>query len=95
MATRSRGRGKPLSGALKARVALAAIKGDKTSAEICSQHGVHASQVSKWKTHVLDELPHILSSKTRRDADSSDLVAKLYEEIGRLTVELDWLKKRL
>jgi transposase-like protein len=95
VAISARGRGKPLSGALKARVAIAAIKGDKTAAEICSQHGVHSSQVSKWKKHVLDELPHILCSKSRRDADNTDLVAKLYQEIGRLTVELDWLKKRL
>lgn len=84
-----------LDGALKARVAIAAVKGDKTTAEICSQHGVHSTQVSKWKKQLLSELPKLFGSKTRGEASSEELVDKLYQQIGQLTMELDWLKKRL
>jgi len=93
----SRGRAKPrrLDGSLKARVAIAALRGDKTTAEICSQHGVHSTQVSKWKKQALGELPKIFGSKTRGEASAEDLVDTLYQQIGRLTMELDWLKKRL
>jgi transposase-like protein len=84
-----------LDGATKARIVVATIKGDKTAAEICSQYGVHSSQVSRWKKTALDELPHILGSRSRKRSENERLVDELYQEIGRLTMELDWLKKRL
>ena len=96
--TMAKGRAKPrrrLDGALKARVAIAAIKGDKTTAEICSQHGVHSTQVSKWKKQALSELPKVFGLKSRDESSAEELVERLYQQIGMLTMELDWLKKRL
>jgi len=82
-------------GATKAKVAVAAIKGDKTTAEICSQFGVHSSQVFKWKRKALDEMPRVLSEGASSNATDPKLVDELYQEIGRLKMDLDWLKKRL
>ena len=93
--TTKRNMRRKLDGAAKARVAVAAIKGDTTTAEICSKYGVHSSQVSKWKKMALDELPRILGARSRQVSENERLVSELYQEIGRLTMELDWLKKKL
>ena len=78
----------------KARVALEAIKGQKTMAEITSIFGVHSSQIARWKKQVLSELPQIFASgKNARESTDDGLVAMLYQQIGQLKVELDWLKK--
>lgn len=82
-------------GAFKARVALEAIKGDKTLAEITSRYKVHSSQILKWKKQVLTELPKILSDRrSQQEQDNRKLEEELYKQIGQLTVELDWLKKK-
>jgi len=79
----------------KAQVVLEALKNQRTMAEIASEYGVHANQITKWKRHVLDELPDIFSSKRERDQqDNEALQAELYRLIGQLKVELDWLKKK-
>ena len=79
----------------KARVALEAIKGQRTVQEIASTYGVHPNQVGQWKRQALDQLPEIFSSG-REHGDRADegLKAELYEQIGRLQVELEWLKKK-
>jgi putative transposase len=90
MATRKR-----YDNRFKARVVLEALKNDRTIAEISSEHGVHANQITKWKRQVLDGLPGIFSSKPERDQrDNEALQAELYRQIGQLKVELDWLKKK-
>ena len=80
----------------KARVALEAIKGHKTINELVSHFGVHPTQINKWKRHLQTELPQIFSNRReKREQDHEALQAQLYQQIGQLKVELDWLKKNL
>ena len=83
---------KRYSAAIKAKVALEAIRGQKTANEIASEYGVHPTQIAQWKKQALDELPSIFSQGQREKTDEA-LIATLYQEIGQLKVELDWLKK--
>ncbi len=88
-------RRKEYGGEFKARVAVAAIKGEKTINEISSAYGIHPSQIMKWKKQVLEEMPHIFSIRRSEAAKTSEEEkAILYQEIGQLKVELDWLKKK-
>jgi transposase-like protein len=86
---------KTYSAELKARIALEAIKGQRTLNEIVAHYGVHPNQVMQWKKQALAELPHIFAeSRTRIAQDEETLRAQLYQQIGQLKVELDWLKKK-
>jgi transposase-like protein len=86
---------KKYDGSFKARVALEAIRGDRTMAEIAAAYGVHPNQISKWKKQALDELPKIFSGRYEKtEAQGKELTDQLYQQIGRLKVELDWLKKK-
>ena len=81
--------------AFKARVALEAIRGERTIAELASETGVHPNQISKWKKQALEELPDIfLHGRKKRERSSEELESELYKQIGQLKVELDWLKKK-
>ena len=76
----------------KAQVALEAIRNQRTIAEIASEYGVHPSQVNKWKRQVLDGIPTIFSGNNDNGKrDSEKLQAELYQQIGKLKVELDCL----
>ena len=80
---------------MKARVAIAAIKGELTASELASMYGVHAGQISKWKKQALEELAQVFSSRRSSAVrEQEDLTATLYQQIGQLKVELDWLKKK-
>jgi transposase len=84
------------SSKLKSQVALAAIKGDRTANEIASEYGVHVSQVNKWKKEAIDSLPDYFSCKSKRLAkDSEKEKDQLYQQIGKLKVEVDFLKKNI
>lgn len=81
--------------ALKAKVALAALKGDKTMAELSSEYEVHPGQISKWKRQVLELLPTLFEKRGDRKGERPDpCVDELYKQIGQLQVENDWLKKK-
>ena len=77
----------------KAKVALEAYKGDKTTNQLASEHEVAAVQVSQWKCQLLQGVPEVFS-RTKREVDLEALTAPLYQEIGRLKIALDWLKKK-
>jgi len=81
--------------AFKVKVALEAVKGERTMAQLFSDFKVHSNLIGKWKKQLLQELPSLFSSPrgNRSGEDSSELVAELYRQIGQLKVELDWLKK--
>jgi transposase-like protein len=82
--------------AFKAKVALEAVKGDRSLSELASRYEVHPTQIGQWRKALLSRLPEIFSAKRQREevADEAEK-ARLYEEIGRLKVELDWLKKKV
>jgi len=81
--------------AFKARVALEAIRGEKTIAQIAAEYGVHPNQIRQWRQKLLDELPQLFSDRRKSaEKDSEELQSELYRQIGQLKVELDWLKKK-
>jgi transposase-like protein len=80
----------------KAKVALAAIKGQPTVNELATTYGMHPNQVLPWKKPALEALPDGFSSRRARAAQDDETVpARLYQQSGQLKVELDWLKKKL
>jgi putative transposase len=81
--------------AFKAKVALAAAKGDKTIAELASEYEVHPNQITQWKKQLLESLPELFSRRRHNEQQDQDaLTSQLYQQIGQLKVELDWLKKK-
>ena len=81
----------------KAKVALEATRNEETVNDIGKRHGVHPVQVSKWKKELLAKASEVFTSEANRGSGekSNDLlVAQLYEQIGRLKVENDFLKKK-
>ena len=79
----------------KAKIALEAIRGDKTVNEIATEYEVHPNQVSKWKVQLLERLPEIFSTdKGKKDKSIDRERDELYRQIGKLKVEIDWLKKK-
>lgn len=86
---------KRYDGAFKAKIALLALKGEQTTAEIASQYSVHPNQVMLWKKQALEGLPEVFSDRRKKREESRDEVeGELYRQIGQLKVELDWLKKK-
>jgi len=80
----------------KAKVALETIRGLKTASELASEFQVHPTQISQWKRQLLEALPEVFANpRAQRERSAEELKAPLYEEIGRLKMELDWLKKSL
>ena len=95
MKTRSKQR-RSFSAEMKARIALEAIKGQKTIQEIASHYGVRPNQVTNWKRQAIDGVPAVFADR-RSQPDTrteSALRAELYQQIGQLQVEVDWLKKK-
>ena len=78
----------------KAKVALEAAKGQRTYAELCREYGVHANQIYAWRDILIKRLPELFSVERRQLLPDENRESKLYEEIGRLKVELEWLKKK-
>ena len=81
---------------LKAKVALEALKGIEPVHAIAARHRLHPVQVSQWKKELAERLPEVFGRKPEFDAAASlDREKELFEEIGRLKMELEWLKKKV
>jgi putative transposase len=79
----------------KARLALEVVKGQRTLNEIASEQGVHPNLLLQWKKHLLEELPALFADKRcKQQRQDEEHEAQLYQQIGQLKVELDWLKKK-
>jgi transposase-like protein len=88
-------RRKRRSAEFKFKVALEAAKGTKTLSELSSEYGVHTTQISEWKNQLLRDGASVFSTTTaRQQRDQEALQGELYEQIGRLKMELEWLKKK-
>jgi putative transposase len=86
---------KKYSAAFKAKVALEAVKKEKTIAQLSSEYEVHANQITKWRKELLEQLPSLFSDKRKKkDQNTEAIQDELYKQIGKLKVELDWLKKK-
>ena len=86
---------KNYTAAEKARIALEAVKGNLTINEITQKFGIHRTQILKWKKELLARLLELFSDgKKKRESEQQELVDQLYQQIGQLTVERDFLKKR-
>ena len=82
------------SASFKAKVALEAAKQTRTIAELAKAYQVHPVQISQWKKQLLDGAESLFRDGRRRDRDEGQAVqAELYERIGRLNMEVEWLKK--
>jgi transposase len=87
---------KQYSPQFKARVALEAIRGEKTLSQLGSQFKVHPMQIAKWRKAAIDQLPDLfVDGRARKTVGAETDSDALYQEIGRLKVELDWLKKKI
>lgn len=83
------------SGAFKAKVALEAIKGQRTVQELASTYGVHPNQITTWKKQLIAAASDIFSGARERQNDADAMEKdELYRQIGKLQVELDWLQKK-
>jgi putative transposase len=82
-------------GAFKVRVVLAALKGDRTMSELASEYGVHASQIAQWRRQACEGLAGMLGDRRRKEERAwQDERQALHEQIGKLTMDLTWLKKK-
>jgi putative transposase len=85
---------KQYEAAFKAKVALEALKGEKTIAHIASEFSVHPNQIRLWRNHLMEQLPELFSSRRpQQEKAREELEAELYQQIGQLKMELEWLKK--
>jgi transposase-like protein len=81
--------------AFKARIVLEALRERKTIAELASHYKVHPAMIAKWKKHAVGSLPELFSDKRDHEQKNQQaLQEELYRQIGQLTMELDWLKKK-
>ena len=80
--------------AFKAKVALAALKETQTVSQLASQFGVHATQVHRWRRQLLDGAESLFAGNGSQQRSDEVQVAELFEQIGRLQMELEWVKKK-
>ena len=83
------------SPAFKARIALEALRGDKTLAELATQHDVHANQITAWKAELLARAAEIFGNASSAPPEGQEKIRELHEKIGELTVERDFLERTL
>lgn len=81
--------------AFKAKVALAACRGEKTTAQLAAEYGIHASQITAWKKQLLEGVAGLFEDgRGKRTDEAAANDQELYEQIGRLKMEVEWLKKK-
>lgn len=81
--------------AFRAKVALAAVKGDQTLSELATQFAVHANQVSAWRKELIDRAEELfVDGRSRAKPEPAEDIEQLYAQIGRLQMEVEWLKKK-
>lgn len=84
------------SAQFKAKLALEAIKGQRTIAELAGEHQVHPTQITQWKKQLLDAAEAVFNEHTQTDRRQQEQqMAALYQQIGQMKVELDYLQKKL
>jgi putative transposase len=91
-----KGKRKQHTAAFKAQVALAAVRGERTVSELASQYGVHPTLIHNWKKQLVAEADRVFSNGSQTAASTAEAdKAELFEQIGRLKMELEWLKKKV
>ena len=89
------GKRRRFGGAFKAKVALAACRGDKTTAQLAAEYEVHVGQITAWKKQLLEEAAVLFEDgRSKRATEDATDEVELYEQIGRLKMEVEWLKKK-
>ena len=84
------------SNELKAKIALAALKGDKTMAELSGEFGVHANMITRWKGEAKDGIAGVFAGSDREEIrEIKEKNEELYKTIGKIQVENEWLRKKL
>lgn len=78
---------------LKARVALEAIKEERTIAELSAEYEIHSNIITKWKKQLHDNISDVFARKNDREPSDKELIDNLHKQIGKSQVEIDWLKK--
>lgn len=80
----------------KAKIALDAVRGVKTLAELATEYKVHPNQISTWKKHLLAQAEYLFErGESASEKSEEEVTAPLYEEIGRLKMDIKWLEKKL
>jgi putative transposase len=88
---------KKYSSDIKTQIVLEMLKEEKTMSELASQYGIHPTQLHRWRNHVLENLPQLFEEKDNTAAVKAEYeqkIEELYTELGRLTTQLAWLKKK-
>jgi putative transposase len=90
------GKRRRFSAQFKAKVAIEALKGQRTAAELAGEYQVHPNQITQWKKQLLDAAERVFSVRQEADRQQQqELTERLYQQIGQMKVELDFLQKKL